>query len=244
MTANTALAAVLDKPEREGDEILAALADHGAYVPVAANGSVVFLRGEDGTPALPGYVSEECRAELLPSADGAVHCDVLRMLDIAAQTEVEVLALFSTGGWARVPVPLLRQTLQERGRDAGGERMKLIWSREPAAVALRDAAVRRIREFPAVHAVWVSQARWADTGMEHLMVHMAVDEELPSASAGRLMDALVAEAAGPQVGLLALNTATHAESIAELESLGLDTVRADHATGRVEVLSREFDPPR
>jgi hypothetical protein len=177
----------------------------------------------------------------LPSADGAVHCDVLRLLDIATQTGVEVLLLFSAGGWARVPVPLLRRTLQERGRDAAGERMKLSWSRHPAAVALRDVAVERIREFPAVRTVWVSQARWLDTGVEHLMVHMAVDEELPSSSADRLMEAILTGEGRPQVGLLALNTSAHAETIAELDGMGLDTVRADHATGRVHVLSREYD---
>ncbi|MEV4055373.1 hypothetical protein AB0J55_29570 [Amycolatopsis sp. NPDC049688] len=240
MTTNAALAELLDGSSSDHDALLAALADHGVHVPVAANGSVVFLRSEDGSPALPGYVSEECCAELLPSADGAVQCDVLRLLDIAAQTGVEVLALFSAGGWARVPVPLLRRALQERGRDAAGERMKLTWSRHPAAVALRDAAAGRIREFPAVRTVWVSQARWLDTGVEHLMVHMAVDEELPSASADRLMAAMLPDEDRPQVGLLALNTKEHAATITELDGMGLDTVRADHASGRVDVLSREY----
>jgi hypothetical protein len=75
------------------------------------------------------------------------------------------------------------------------------------------------------------------------MVHMAVDEELPSPSADRLMAALVAAGGEdrPQVGLLALNTSVHAATIAELDGMGLDTVRADHTTGRVEVLSREYD---
>ncbi len=237
----TALADLLDSSSTDHDALLAALIDHGVYVPVADNGSVVFLRNEDGSPALPGYVSEECCADRLPSADGAVHCDVLRLLDIAAQTGVEVLMLFSTGGWARVPVPLLRRTLQERGRDAAGERMKLTWSRHPAAVALRNAAAERIREFPAVRTVWVSQVRWLDTGIEHLMVHMAVDEELPSPSADRLMTAVLPAEDRPQVGLLALNTTTHAATITELDRMGLDTVRADHTTGRVDVLSREYD---
>jgi hypothetical protein len=242
MTANTALAGLLDSASTDHDAVLAALADHGVHVPVAANGSVVFLRDEDGSPALPGYVSAECCAARLPSADGAVPCDVLRLLDIAAQTGVEVLVLFSADGWARVPVPLLRRTLRQRGRDATGERMKLSWSRDPAAVALRDAAVERIREFPAVRSVWVSQVRWLDTGAEHLMVHMAVDEELPSASSSRLMEAMVAGGGDhPQAGLLAQNTTTHAATIAELDGMGLDTVRADHTTGRVDVLSREYD---
>ncbi|MEA5360044.1 hypothetical protein VA596_10895 [Amycolatopsis sp., V23-08] len=240
---NATLAAVLDREERDGQQILAALVDHGVFVPVDANGSVVFLKGEDGDPVLPGYVSEACRAELLPSADGAVRCDALRLLDIARDTGVEVLALFSTGGWARVPAALLRQTLQERGQQAAGDQLKLGWSRHPAAVVLRDGAVQRIREFPAVRTVWVSHARRLATGAEHLMVHIAVDEDLPSASADRLMKALLADARQDvPVGMLALNTKTHAETIAELGTMGLDTVLADHTTGRVEVLSREYDP--
>ncbi|MFG1643143.1 hypothetical protein ACGFMK_22855 [Amycolatopsis sp. NPDC049252] len=240
---NPDLAAVLDREERDGPQILAALVDHGVHVPVHPDGSVVFLKGENGNPVLPGYVSEACRAELLPSAEGAGHCDALRLLDIAGDTGVEVLALFSTGGWARVPVPLLRQTLQERGQQAPGDRLKLSWSRHPTAVALRDAAVQRIREFPAVRTVWISHARRLATGAEHLIVHIAVDEDLPSASADRLMQALFAGSGRDvPVGMLALNPKTHAETIAELGSMGLDTVRADHTTGRVEVLSREYDP--
>ncbi|MEU0794255.1 hypothetical protein ABZ342_29710 [Amycolatopsis sp. NPDC005961] len=242
MTVNTALAAVLDRPEREGHEVLAALADHGAYVPVTADGNVVFIKAEDGSPALPGYVSEEFCAQHLPSAGGAVHCDVLRLLDIAEQTGVADIVVFSPGGWARVPAPLLKRTLAERGVRGEGQPMKLSWSQHPAAVAMRDAAVQRIREFPAVRTVWVSQARWLDTGVEHLMVHMAVDEELPSESAGQLMEAMLGGGADrPQVGMLALNTTTHAATITELAGMGLDTVRADPATGRVDVLSREYD---
>ncbi|MFJ1768262.1 hypothetical protein ACIOD2_48655 [Amycolatopsis sp. NPDC088138] len=193
---NSALAAVLDREERDGPQILAALVDHGVYVPVRPDGSVLFLKGEDGKPVLPGYVSETCCAQLLPAADGAVRCDALRLLDITGDTGVDVLALFSTGGWARVPVPLLRETLQERGQQAPGEQLELSWSRHPVAVALRDGAVRRIREFPAVRTVWVSNARRLATGAEHLMVHIAVDEDLPSATADRLMQSLLADAAG------------------------------------------------
>ncbi|NUS13594.1 MAG: hypothetical protein HOY69_19690, partial [Streptomyces sp.] len=36
---------------------------------------------------------------------------------------------------------------------------------------------------------------------------------------------------------------THAASIAELDSMGLDTVRLDAASGRVEVVSRAYDDP-
>ncbi|MFF7751218.1 hypothetical protein ACFZCP_18590 [Streptomyces sp. NPDC007971] len=252
MTINGALADILDRgaAAAESEQLLAALADHGVYVPVQGNGSVLFLQNsEDGAPVLPGYVSEECCAEQLPEAVGAVHCDALRLLDISQQTGVGLLALHSATNWARVPLPLLSQTLRERGQQVGGQQLRLTWSTHPVAVALRDALVGRVRRFPAVRTVWVSQARRMDTGFEHLMLHVAVDEPLPSASAHRLMETLLAEDVvlpdgAPQVGLLALNTTTHAATIAELERMGLDTVRSDAATGRVEVVSREFDAPR
>lgn len=114
---NAVLAEILDRQAAaaEPDAFLGALVDHGLFVPVQDDGSVMFLLDQDGKPVLPGYVSEECRAELLPQATGAVRCDVLRLLDIAEKTGVAVLVPHSAHGWARVPVPLLYRTLQQRG---------------------------------------------------------------------------------------------------------------------------------
>ena len=247
---NAVLAELLDRQAAaaEPEALLGALVDHGLFVPVQDDGSVMFLLDEDGKPVLPGYVSEECRAELLPQAAGAVRCDVLRLLDIAENTGVAVLVPHSAHGWASVPVPLLYRTLQQRGWQAGGERLKLSWSKHPAAFALRDAVARRILEFPAIRTVWISKARWVDTGAEHLMLHVAVDEALPSESAQRLMEALLSGEVtlgpeDPKVGMIALNVDAHAASVAELEAVALDTVRLEPATGRVEVLSRRFDEP-
>lgn len=250
MTVNAALADILDRQAAvpEAEQLLAALVDGGMFVPVQEGGSVLFLQDEDGAPALPGYVSEACCAERLPEAVAAVHCDALRLVDIVEQTGVAVLVLHSDKGWARVPVPLLLHTLRQRGQQAEGQRLKLSWSTHPVAVALRDALMRRIREFPAIRTVWVSQARWLDTGAEHLMLHIAVDEPLPSPSAQRMVETLLAEevvlgAEDPRLGTLALDITTHAATIAELESLGLDTVRLDAGSGRVDVISREYDGP-
>ena len=84
MTVNVILADILDRDAAgtEAEQLLAALVDHGVFVPVRENGSVLFFRGEDGTPALPGYTSEACCAERLPEAAAAIHCDALRLLDI------------------------------------------------------------------------------------------------------------------------------------------------------------------
>lgn len=94
----------------------------------------------------------------------------------------------------------------------------------------------------------MSKARWVDTGAEHLMLHVAVDEPLPSESAQRLMEALLSGEVtlgpeDPKVGMIALNIDAHATSVAELEAMALDSVRLDPAAGRVEVVSREFDEP-
>ncbi|MFI9386870.1 hypothetical protein [Kutzneria sp. NPDC052558] len=250
MTVNAALADILDRQaaEAEPERLLGALVDGGVFVPVLENGSVLFLKGKDGRPDLPGFVSEACCAEKLPAAAAAVHCDALRLLDIVGKTGVEVMSVHSGNGWARVPVPLVRQTLSDRGVKGTGQRLKLSWSTHPTAIALRDALVRRIREFPAIQAVWVSQARWVDTGMENLMLHVAVDEPLPSSSAQRMMEVLLREEVrlgdgDPKVSMLALDPTAHAATIAELETKGLDTIRLDAASGRVEVISREYDDP-
>jgi hypothetical protein len=210
---------------------------------------VLFLKGADGEPVLPGYVSAACCAARLPEADGSVHRGALQLLGIAEKTGVGVLVPYSASSWARVPVPLLYQVLRQRGLKAEGAQLRLTWSTLPLAVAIRDALARRVQEFPAVRTVWVSQARWLETGEESLMLHIAVDEELPSASAQRLMETLFSEevvfsTGDPKVGMLALNTTTHATSIADLKTMALDTVWFDHATGKVHVVSREFDEPK
>ena len=250
MTVNTALADVLDRQAAgtEPDALLAALVDHGVHVPVDEDGNVVFLRDESGAPALPGYVSDACRARRLPESNASVHCDVLRLVDVSGQTGVPTLLLFAESGWARVPMALVLQALRRRGRQGQGERLKLTWTTRPLAVALRGVLSERVREHPAVRTVWISQARWLDTGMEQLMLHLEVDEPLPSDSAQQLVEAALAQLgdqalSDPGLGVIALHTAEHAATVAELERMGLDTIRFDRATGRVTIVSREFDPP-
>ena len=46
------------------------------------------------------------------------------------------------------------------------------------------------------------------------------------------------------VGTIAFNTTHHAEAIAAWDRKGLDTVRCDHTSGRVNVVSREYDNPQ
>jgi hypothetical protein len=229
---NAALADILDRraAETESEQMLAALVDGGVYVPTDDEGSVLFFQGEHGEPMLPGYVSEDCCAELLPQAGASVHCDSMRLMDILKQTGVAVMAVYSRKGWARVPAPLMAQTMSHRGRQAAGERLKLTRTTHPVAVALLEALARRVPEFPAVRTVWVSHARWLETGNEHLMLHVAVDEPLPSASANGMMELLMGEDVplteqDPRVGMLAMNTVDHADAIAEVEAMGLDTVR-------------------
>ncbi|MDX8036956.1 hypothetical protein SK803_42755 [Lentzea sp. BCCO 10_0856] len=231
MTANDALADILDRQasETESEQLLAALVDHGVFVPVQENGTVMFLADDEGAPALPGFVSKECCADRLSEAATALHCDALQLLEIVEHTGVEALMLHSYQGWARVPAALMHQTLQQRGRRAAGEQLQLSASTHRLALALRDAVSRRLPEVPAIRTVWVSQARWLNTGVEHLMLHVAVDEPLPSSSADRLVEVLLAGEVvrgdgDPQLGMLALNTTEHAGTIAELEASGLDSI--------------------
>ena len=58
-------------------------------------------------------------------------------------------------------------TLRQRGIAGAGQELQLRPSTHPVAVALRTALARRLPEFPAVQSVWVSHARWLDTGAEH-----------------------------------------------------------------------------
>ncbi len=160
------------------------------------------------------------------------------------KTGVGVLAIRSAQGQAIIPDHVLREWAAYRP----GSTMTCQYTTDPVARALRAALVRRIREFPAVRCAWVSRVRWETNGDEHLMVHLAVDEPSPRPSADALMRVVLGEEVTlgedhPKVGMIALHTAENADSVADLDRMGLDTVRHDPATGRVEVVSREYDEP-
>jgi hypothetical protein len=76
------------------------------------------------------------------------------------------------------------------------------------------------------------------------MVQMAVDAGGRPA-AQELLEAVLAQdvALGPGPPSLALRVLEpdEADQAAELDRMGLDTVRPDHAAGRVHIVSREFD---
>ncbi|GHH79290.1 hypothetical protein GCM10018781_56990 [Kitasatospora indigofera] len=248
---NVRLADLLDR-RAEGHEpapqaVLAALSEGGMFVPVTHAGAVLFLPDDEQPPTLLGFTDAALGTRLLPAAAGMVHCDLARLRDILEKTGVAVLGVRSGDGQAIIPEQALRDWATH-GPGPGAE-MTLSWSTDPVAVALRDALVRRIREFPAVRSVWVAQVRWQAGGEEHLMLHVAVDEDLPSASADRLLQTLLREEVKlgshhPKVGMIALNTTTHAEHIDQLDHAGLDTVRHDVGSGQVRVISREYDDPK
>ncbi|MFJ7911820.1 hypothetical protein [Kitasatospora sp. NPDC096204] len=246
--ANVRLADLLDRRadghEPAPEAVLAALFEGGVFVPVTDTGSVMFLPDPEQPPTLLGFTDAALGMRLLAEAAGMVHCDAARLRDILEKTGVAVLGVRSGQGQAI----FAEQVLRDRAAYGPGAEMTLAWSTDPVAVALRDALVRRIHEFPAVRSVWVAQARWRATGEEHLVLHVAVDEDLPSASADRLARVLLDEEVKPtpthpNVGMIALNSTTHADAIARLDRQGLDTVRHDAESGRVEVISREYDDP-
>ncbi|MYS80013.1 hypothetical protein [Embleya scabrispora] len=246
--SNVRLADLLDRRadglEPGPEAVLAALFEGGVFVPVTDTGSVMFLPDDEQPPTLLGFTDAALGAQLLPAAAGMVHCDAVRVRDILEKTGVAVLGIRSENGQAICSEHVLR----DWATYGPGAEMKLEWSTDPVAVALCDALVRRVREFPAVRSVWVAQVRWRATGEEHLMLHVAVDEDLPSASADHLLQILLGGEVKlgrthPKVGMLPLNTTIHAESITQLDRLGLDTVRHDVESGQVRVISREYDDP-
>jgi hypothetical protein len=243
---NEALAAIVERghPADEADALLAALVDGGVFVPVNEEHGVVFVELGDA-PALPAYTSEAACRHWLPDAAGSVWCDAVRLLDIARHTGVQTMAVFADAQWASVPLPLIGDTLRERGvRTQVEQTLRLTWSTHPLAVALRGAFAARILAHPAVHTVWIADAQWLETGNEHLLVHIAVDEGAKPA-AKELLELVLAEDVplgpdSPGVAMRVLEPADTATA-ADLDERGLDTIRANHATARVDVISREFD---
>ena len=249
-TQNSILADILDREaaEAEPDRLLAALADHGVYIPLDGNDSVMFLQLGDEV-IVPGYVSEECCTTRCPEAAKAVHCTAPRLIDIGRQTKIVAMAVFSQESWAKVPLPLLARTLGQRGlQTQTPQTLKLSWTTHPLAIALRDAARDRLPDFPGVRTIWIANAQWLETGDEQLMLHVEVSENSPADLAGRLMETLMSEHVtptddDPPLAMRVLNPAREADATAirEINAMGLDTIRINPTTGQVEVISHEYD---
>jgi hypothetical protein len=94
----------------------------------------------------------------------------------------------------------------------------------------------RVLAHPQVRIAWILHAWWVVSSNEHLMVHVAVDEGSRSA-AQALLEAVLANDVplGPESPHVALHVLEphEADQAAELDGLALDSVRADHAAGRV-----------
>ncbi|MGW7364102.1 hypothetical protein ACWGI8_11890 [Streptomyces sp. NPDC054841] len=249
---NAILADILDRgaAQTEPEALLGAVIDFGVFVPVDGKGSVLFVGADGSGPTIPGHVSEDCCRARMPEAAGSVLCDALRLFDMQRHTGIGTLTVFSSKSWATVPLDLLSRALEQRGmRTRSEQSIRLTWSTHPLAVSLRDALRDRLLEFPGIQTVWIAHARWMDTGLEQLMLHIASGQGAPEDLQHRLMTTLFTEditlgSDDPSIAVRVLDPATEADTIRELETLGLDTVRADHASGRVEVVSREYEDPQ
>ncbi|KQV14593.1 MULTISPECIES: SseB family protein [unclassified Kitasatospora] len=250
MTLDAALAELIEQSDSAAamERVVRTLVAEGVFVPVHPDGTLYYLTHKDGTAALQICTTAAAVQHVEGAAD-TFYADALRLLEVVREIGARRLLVTSSDGWRiEVPASRLFGTVSEHGIPGKGQMIRLTWSTHPLAVALRDSVFRRLREFPDIHCVWVSWARWLDTGHEQLMVHMAVSDELPSLAAKRLMDVLLTQEitlgdADPSLTMLALHRVTHADSIAGLDRNGLDTIRIDHSTGRIELISREYDDP-
>ncbi|WP_407986591.1 hypothetical protein [Kitasatospora sp. CMC57] len=250
MTLDAALAELIARSDSDAAMagVVRSLLAEGAFVPVHPDGSLYYLTHTDGTTALQ-ICATAAAVQHVDEASDTFYADALRLLEVVREIGARRLIATASDGWrVVVPASLLVRAVSEQGIPGTGQMLKLTWSTHPLAVALRNSVFRRLREFPEVHCVWVSQARWLDTGLEQLMLHMAVSDELPSAAAQRLMNVLLSEEitlgeGDPSFTMLALHRETHADAIADLDRMALDTVRIDHSTGRIELISREYDDP-
>lgn len=247
-TENVVLAEILNRDEavHQGDRLLAAIADFGVFVPVDEAGSVIFVKGSDGSPLLPGYTGTEVCAQAIPQAQ-PVLCDGARIQDIARQTGVEKLMVATADHWASVPMGLIMQVLHTRGMQTAREQsVQLTRSTHPVAIALRDAMAHRILEFPGVEAIWIADAHWQETGLTNLMLHVALTAGTDPAQPTRMLDTIFGHditmpADGPQLSIRTLDPKADVNFIGQLMRMGLDLVNADHRTGKVGVVSAEYD---
>ncbi|HEY3873536.1 MAG TPA: hypothetical protein VGM10_34585 [Actinocrinis sp.] len=245
---NVVLAEILNRDEavHQGDRLLAAIVDFGVFVPVGEADKVVFVKGSDGSPLLPGYTSAEVCAQAIPQSQ-PVLCDGARIQDIARQTGVEKLMVATADHWAAVPTAMIMQVLHNRGMQTAREQsVRLTRSAHPLAIALRDAMRRRILEFPGVEAIWIADAHWQETGLTNLMLHVALTAGTDPAQPTRMLGAIFEHDVkvpgdAPQVSIRTLDPKADAQFIARLMRMGLDLVNANHKTGKVGIVSVDYD---
>jgi hypothetical protein len=244
---NRALAEILDRggAEREADALLAAIVDTGVLVPVNDAGSVILVEDQQGRPVLPAFATEQALRGQLPSAR-PVPVDALRLLDIGRVTGVARMTVAADGGWATVPLGLINETLRRRGRiTQQDEVVRLSRTTQPIALRLRDALARGVRGDPDIDAIWIAHARWLSTGQEQLMLHVALRDGADPRAADRLVGGVLGREVtpgpdDPAIGLRVLHAGTDRAVIAELDAIGLDTIRIDHDTNEIRVFSVDY----
>ncbi|WP_344443739.1 hypothetical protein [Kitasatospora nipponensis] len=228
--SNPHLAQLLDQSVEGGSvamDVFIALFDGGMYVPIAAPGQVITGRNPAGECILLGFADAGLGRDV-PAAVGTSYCDAAGLMAMLAGTGAVELVLRSRHGQARLPRLML-----ERWADSFPDgRLRLDPATGPDARALHEALTRRVSGFPAVCAAWLSLARWPDSPESQLLLHVVVEEDPPGPVANHLLRALLQEEAlrhlsYPEVAVVPLHPVAHAHTIAELEGLGLATVRND-----------------
>ncbi|MDH6115690.1 hypothetical protein P3T36_007666 [Kitasatospora sp. MAP12-15] len=164
----------------------------------------------------------------VPAAVGTSYCDAAGLMMMLAGTGAVELVLRSRHGEARLP----RLAAGTLGGQFPNDRLRLAPATGPDAQALHEALTRRVSGFPAVCAAWLSLAHWPDSPEPQLLLHVAVNEDPPGPVANHLLRALLREEAlrhlsYPEVAVVPLHPVAHAHTIAELDDLGLATVRND-----------------
>ncbi|MFF4344394.1 hypothetical protein ACFY00_31280 [Kitasatospora sp. NPDC001540] len=245
--SNPHLAQLLDQPA-DGDadamDVFIALFDGGMYVPIAAPGQVITGRNPAGERILLGFADAGLGRDV-PAAVGTSYCDAAELMTMLAGTGAVELVLRSRQGEARLP----RLTLERWADSFPGDRLRLDPATGPDARALHGALTRRVPGFPAVRAAWLSLASWPDSPEPQLLLHVAVDEDPPGPVANHLLRALLREEAlrhlsYPEVAVIPLHPVAHAHTVAELDGLGLATVRNEARTGPFEAAAPDAPQPR
>ncbi|GAA2114293.1 hypothetical protein GCM10009759_58460 [Kitasatospora saccharophila] len=208
-------------------DLFIALFDGGLYVPVSAPGVVITGRDPEGGRVLLGFADPRL-ARGLPEAVGVAYHDAAQLMDLLEGSGAVWLVLRSPQGEWKLP----RAVLDAWARDFPGDRLQLDPPTGPDAAALHEALARRMSAFPAVRTAWLSRACWPDSPDPQLLLHVAVDEDPPGPAANHLLRTLLREPAlrhlaYPEVAVVPLHPAAHADTVTDLDRRGLPVIHRD-----------------
>jgi hypothetical protein len=192
VTGNPRLAEVLAE-RGDPEEILRALVDGGILVVSNPDGSVLVGQLDDESMALAAFTAPEAYSQK-PEEETFQHADAALLLEIARGGEVEALVVDpESDDAALIPFSDIQGFLVTQGMGVDDDvEVAFRASDHELVPSLRDGISSKLPDYPSVDRVWISDVRMP-SGVEGIMLHVAVAEGADPQVANELLQATMEE---------------------------------------------------